>query len=235
MARYTPDTMILSKTLEHRQAYTFKLHQAKLELLQDTLSHPQDFQRLRNYLFTVVDAPYPHHLFSQDVPEHQPNAPVHRSSQTNLDLLPAVTARKENLANDLAVLGLMRAKRNKERHEQIQDFMLINDTSTVACEVPVYLTADHVRYFRQAGFHISIQEEDTPITGHIDLVQVRQGFIHILDYKPDARKIQPTSQLTLYALALASHTRLPLKLFKCAWFDDKNYFEFYPLHCVYRK
>jgi len=235
MARYTPDTMIRSETFEHRQAYTFKLHQAKLELLQDTLSRPQDFERLCTYLRAVIDAPYPHQLFSQDAPAQHESAPVHRSSQTKLDLLPVVHTRKENLANDLAVLGLMRAKRNKERHEQIQEFMLINDTSTVACEVPVYLTSEHVRYFRQAGFHISIREEDTPITGHIDLVQVRQGFIHILDYKPDARKIQPVSQLTLYALALASHTRLPLKLFKCAWFDDKDYFEFYPLHCVYKK
>src|SRR5690606_37151356 len=48
MERYTPDTMILSHTFDHRQSYTFKQHQAKLVLLQDTLSHPQDFQRLRD-------------------------------------------------------------------------------------------------------------------------------------------------------------------------------------------
>jgi hypothetical protein len=64
---------------------------------------------------------------------------------------------------------------------------------------------------------------------------VHRGFIHILDYKPEARKIQPISQLTLYALALASHTKLPLKLFKCAWFDNQDYFEFFHLHCVLAK
>jgi hypothetical protein len=36
-------------------------------------------------------------------------------------------------------------------------------------------------------------------------------------------------------LALASRTRLPLKLFVCAWFDEKDYFEFYPLQAVYPK
>jgi len=40
-------------------------------------------------------------------------------------------------------------------------------------------------------------------------------------------------QLTIYALALARRIGLPLKLFKCAWFDEKDYFEFYPLTGVY--
>ena len=40
-------------------------------------------------------------------------------------------------------------------------------------------------------------------------------------------------QLTLYALALARRTELPLKIFKCAWFDEKDYFEFFPLKAVY--
>ena len=36
-------------------------------------------------------------------------------------------------------------------------------------------------------------------------------------------------QLTIYALALARRANLPLKNFKCAWFDEKDYFEFFPL------
>ena len=40
-------------------------------------------------------------------------------------------------------------------------------------------------------------------------------------------------QLTAYALALASRTRLPLKQFTCAWFDDRHYYEFFPLQAVY--
>ena len=94
--------------------------------------------------------------------------------------------------------------------------MLINDSSTIACEVPVYLTYEHVHYFHQHGFHLPITEEDTPITGHIDIIQIRGDLIHLLDYKPEARKIQPVRQLPIYALALASHTRLPFTLFKCA-------------------
>ena len=228
---YSPQEMILSHTFEHRQTYGYKLHLAKLELLKGTLPHPQDYARLQTYLQSVTNKAFPHHLFVQD--ESDSKQLKLRSSQVDMQLLPIARARKENLANDLALLGLILARRNKERHAQIQDFMLTNDSSTIACEVPVYLTAAHIRYFHTNGFTLPLTEQDAPVTGHIDFVQVRNGFIHILDYKPDAQKINPVSQLTIYALALASHTKLPLKLFKCAGFDEKDYFEFYPLHCVY--
>ena len=70
------------------------------------------------------------------------------------------------------------------------------------------------------------------LTGHIDIVQVRNGQVHILDYKPKAAKEKPIEQLTWYALALSRLTGLRLFEFKCAWFDEKDYFEFFPLHVV---
>lgn len=227
---YTPDAMITKKLLHHQQVYAFQLHRAKLSLLEKTLPRPADYERLREYLLEVEAETFPHHLFTKGGRAEQ--SEVLRSSQARLDLLPVKRHHKENLANALAAHGLLLAKRSRERHEQVQSFMLVNDSSTIACEVPVYLAAENVRYFKNSGFRLPITEQDTPITGHIDVLQVRQGNIHILDYKPDAAKVEPTSQLTLYALALASHTRLPLKLFTCAWFDEKDYFEFYPLRAV---
>ena len=70
------------------------------------------------------------------------------------------------------------------------------------------------------------------LTGHIDLVQIRNGAVHILDYKPNAAKEKPIEQLTWYALALSRLTGLRVFCFKCAWFDEKDYFEFFPLHVV---
>ena len=70
---------------------------------------------------------------------------------------------------------------------------------------------------------------DRAITGHIDFLQVRNGAVHILDYKPDARTNRPIAQLAIYALALTR--RVPgLKLFdiKCAWFNEQEYCEFFP-------
>src|SRR5215813_15429586 len=82
------------------------------------------------------------------------------------------------------------------------------------------------------GFFVTLPESSKPITGHIDVIQARNGFIHILDYKPKAREIDPVNQLVVYALGLASRTRLPVKVFKCAWFDEKDYFEFFPLQAI---
>ena len=67
------------------------------------------------------------------------------------------------------------------------------------------------------------------IAGHIDFLQVRNGCVHVLDYKPDARTNRPIAQLAIYALALTR--RVPgLKLFdiKCAWFNEHEYCEMFP-------
>ena len=70
------------------------------------------------------------------------------------------------------------------------------------------------------------------LTGHVDIVQIRNGQIHIMDYKPNACKECPIEQLTWYALALSRLTGLRLFEFTCAWFDEKDYFQFFPLHVV---
>jgi hypothetical protein len=57
----------------------------------------------------------------------------------------------------------------------------------------------------------------------------------LLDYKPKARDIDAVKQLVIYALAFASRARLPVKAFKCAWFDEKDFFEFFPLQAVRAK
>ena len=111
--------------------------------------------------------------------------------------------------------------------------MLINDTSTIATEVPVYLAKNDLEFFLRMGF--SLPELKTPVTGHVDIIQIRNNFIHVLDYKPEAGKEKPISQLTLYSLALSSRLKIPLKKIKAAWFDEKNYYEFYPLKAVYKK
>lgn len=112
--------------------------------------------------------------------------------------------------------------------------MLINDSVTVAVEIPVFLTEADLEYYRSRRFDLSF--ECSVVTGHIDVLQIRNGHIHILDYKPEAQKeTHAHVQLTIYALALARRTGLPLKFFKCGWFDEKDYFEFFPLQGVYHR
>ena len=113
--------------------------------------------------------------------------------------------------------------------------MLTTDSVTVAVEVPIYLTSADVRHMREhLGFHIPLDTAHA-VTGHIDVLQIRNGRVHILDYKPGAVHERPIAQLMVYALALSRRTGLRLFDFTCAWFDDRHYFEFYPLHVVHKR
>jgi len=139
--------------------------------------------------------------------------------------------RKTNYACRLAGLALVMTKNNRERHEVVQDFMLANDTATLACEVPVYLYRREVGRF-QFLKDLGLDFEEG-ITGHIDVIQIRYGYIHLLDFKPQAAKEKyAMAQLFLYALALSLRTGIWLRNFVCGWFDDKDYFEFRPADIV---
>ena len=72
--------------------------------------------------------------------------------------MPLSPTARQNLANDLAALGLLMARRNKDRHPCVQDFMLANDACTIACEVPVYLTSGEIAYYKSAGFFVDLAE-----------------------------------------------------------------------------
>ena len=108
--------------------------------------------------------------------------------------------------------------------------MLANDSSTVAVEIPIWLTEDEIAELEtRYGIELAAGGAPRSITGHIDFLQVRNDAVHILDYKPDARTNKPIAQLAIYALALT--IRVPgLKLFdiKCAWFNEEEYNEFFP-------
>lgn len=154
----------------------------------------------------------------------------------NLDQL-KITPRFNNSATKNARLVVQAVGSNKLRHPRLQEFMLANDSATVAVEVPVILTGRDLRYWQsQPLFQVPLAlKPKEAITGHIDMVQIRRGAIYILDYKPGAKREKPIEQLTIYALALSRLTGLRLYDFKCAWFDEDNYFEFFPLHVVYKK
>jgi ATP-dependent exoDNAse (exonuclease V) beta subunit len=148
------------------------------------------------------------------------------------DISRLIVNRKENAATRIAELIIPAVGNNKLRHETLQRFMLANDSVTAAIEVPIWLTETDIADLEaQYGIELAprVGAAERGITGHIDFVQVRNGAVHILDYKPDARTNKPIAQLAIYALAL---TRLVpgLKLFdiKCAWFNEAEYLEFFP-------
>ena len=165
--------------------------------------------------------------------------------KSKFDKADMIVKAKENFANKLAEFVLPSVTENKHRHEELQRFFIANDSVTVATEVPVYIRREDVAHLENAlKFRVTDdglvmlkgkkRPEPMPnlLTGHIDFVQIRNGCVHLLDYKPNAAKEQPIEQLTWYAMAMSRLTGLRLFDFKCGWFDEKDYFEFYPLHVV---
>ena len=194
--------VIFTNSFEHQGLdYEFKYHKAKLGKL------ASDHSDLVKYLKRFEHG-CPGEMFEGG----------ERCSQIKLD----VTVKKSkgrNQACRLAGLALQAVddNRNRKRHEVVEEFMLINDTATVACEIPIWMWEKKL---------------DVGVSGHIDLLQIRRGRIYILDFKPKAAKENEqkvVSQLYLYALGLSFRTRMPLSMFRCAWFDENVYYEFNPV------
>ena len=232
---FKPEEVVEEITLAHRQLYRYRFHRAKMALALQEFKH-RHFGPLKSYLESVFSET-PHQYFQEG----------YRMSEvkTKFNKAQMIVRAKKNYANRLAEFVLQAVKDNKQRHEALQKFMLANDSVTVATEVPVYIRKEDVEHMEnvlnfkvleEAGLELKGGEKASTkrllLTGHIDILQVRNGQIHILDFKPNAAKEKPIEQLTWYALALSRLTGLRLYEFKCAWFDEKDYFEFYPLHVV---
>ncbi|MCK4418895.1 hypothetical protein CEE34_09130 [Candidatus Aerophobetes bacterium Ae_b3a] len=75
--------------------------------------------------------------YLKDIPQKCPHRMFFtrkaRSSRIELDFS-IKPERKRNYASRLAGLPLATTKKNRERHAVVEDFMLANDTSTLACE-----------------------------------------------------------------------------------------------------
>ncbi len=257
MKMYKPEDVIISATLAHRQLYRFRYHQAKTRLILEEDFKHRKFRSIKEFL-ELVPAECPHQYFSDEA-ERASEKPIF-FSKTDM-----IVRSKQNYATKLAEFVLGSVKEPKERHDALQRFMLANDSVTIATEVPIYLRREDLKHMAsQLGFEMykpikagisksqfpiskqnknpikeletmSIDEMPKLITGHIDFIQIRNGMVHILDYKSRANKEKPLEQLALYALALSRLTGLRVYNFKCAWFDEKDYFEFYPLHLVYKR
>ena len=221
--------MVVEQKLFHQQIYDFKYHRFKTNLLlaEDFRNYKQ--KAIRDFLELII-AECPHKVFQE--------SDLRASEFKNVFNLEGVRIiSKKNRANEIARFVMQAVANNKERHKALQDFALFCDSVTIAVEVPVLLDKDDLDHFRTIlNFDVPLEIKDNAvITGHIDILQIRNGIIHIMDFKPSARKYKPLEQLTIYALALSRLTGLRLHSFKCAWFDEDDYFEFFPLHVVYKK
>ena len=217
---FPPTKTIRRSKLYHRQVYSFVYHRAKLSLLRESRQHKR-FANLADFLERVPND-CPHELFRESSRASQIPNFVNRNH--------LIVVEKENFATRTAALIVPTVGDNRLRHEALQRFMLANDSVTVAVEIPIWLTVADIDALEvEHGLQL-LPAGDFPrvLTGHIDFLQVRNGAVHILDYKPDARTNKPIAQLTLYALALTRLAGLRLFDIKCSWFNEEQYCEFFP-------
>lgn len=215
--KFLPNDVMFRKRFFHKQPYIFKYHKFKIEELVNDY-----FKGLREF---VVDA-------AENCPDELFVSSNARASQFRLseDAVKRIKLSKSKTkACKLASLALNASESNKERHTLVQDFMLANDSATLAVEVPVWLLASEISDDNIVSSVLNGVNQN--ITGHIDIVQNKFGFIYVLDYKPKAdyeNAGKVISQLFVYALALSVRTGVWLRNFRCAWFDEESYFEFNP-------
>ncbi len=253
--------VLSSATLAHRQLYRFRHHRAKtILIIEEDWKHSR-FWPLKDFL-DLVPVECPHQYFSEGMRASE--APITFSKTEMIVrgknnfankmakfVLESVEQSKDRhdalqrfmLANDSVTVATevpVYIRREDLLHMKTQlGFKLYKKSKfqnpNVKSNPKSKIQNEELKNKKEKDLE-EFSADDLPrlITGHIDFVQVRNGQIHILDYKPNAAKERPIEQLTIYALALSRLTGLKVFNFKCAWFDEKDYFEFYPLHVVYK-
>lgn len=99
-------------------------------------------------------------------------------------------------------IASMRKVRN--RHLQVQDYLLKNDPGMVAMEVPVW-----------SGF--------LRLTGHIDLLRICPECIEVVDYKPEGNFLRSMPQVAVYSYLLDScYPTLRFEDLRCVSFNEKE-------------
>jgi transposase-like protein len=206
--KYTidPKEIIQSKRFHHQQVYEFKYHKLKLNIA------GKQFPHLKTYLTSLISNNGFNNVMFWEGPRcsnfpGRLNLPDQRIKEI-----------KNNNATKIVKFGLELANSNYERHQAIEDFFLINDSATIATEVPVHLTPTEAN---SVGITIP-----RTLTGHIDIIQVRNNKVRIMDYKPD-REGNAVNQLQLYAMCLKK--RMGISNITCAYFDNNNYHQFTPI------
>ncbi|MFH1505965.1 MAG: PD-(D/E)XK nuclease family protein [archaeon] len=198
--------MIKHVSLQHGWFYHYRLHEKKMDLLCN-----RRFAPLHSFL---------HSTFDNCPDEHFLNGP--RSSKLRFDVGITPTAIENHEVCKLAEEGLA-SQQYKTAHSNVQMFMLEHDNKTVGVEVPIWLRHQELPSFKR------IFDTKDPLSGHIDALRVEDKNVWVWDYKPRAEKERyATTQTYFYALMLSQRTGIPLKKFKCGYFDQDIAFVFDP-------
>lgn len=195
-----PGTLVMTKEFHHQQVFPFRYHTLKLNI--SAKLNPG----LKRYIGWVVSS-LPDGMFMEGP----------RASTFKIDNDLKTEDVKEQVP-ELCKLALERSSHPDSAHTSVEDFFLVNDDLTVCTELPVFLNPSEL-----PGLGLR-----KPLTGHIDIVQVRTDGVWVLDYKPNLN--DPTkfsSQMFLYRKALQRRTSIPVSNIHIAVFNEHGIHRFY--------
>ncbi|NOR84917.1 Dna2/Cas4 domain-containing protein [archaeon] len=199
---------IKTTSFKHGWFYHYRLDVANLDILTKNGLEP-----LNHYL---------NHMF-----EFCPDEPFLEGARSSALKFPVTVDMVENKTHEVCTQakdGLEILKdRFKSAHSKVQLFMLENDPKTISCEVPLWLEPIEMQGL-QNHFDVGL-----PLSGHIDVLQIKDEKIIVLDYKPKAHKEKYAStQVYFYAKMLSARTGIPIEKFYCGYFDSDTSFWFDP-------
>jgi len=195
---YTFKDLISTHKLEHIQIYPFSYHNLKLNIYSKKL--PQ----LKRYI-NWIERALPTNMFL-DGPRAS-TLKIHN----NLKLI-----QKKNNVSKLVKFALINCNKPSNAHNVVEEFFLINDASTVCTELPVFIKPEE----------INDVDTNIPITGHIDIIQIKYDKIFVLDYKPNLNNPkQYVSQMYLYKKAVHLRTAVSEEKIIPALFNEYSYYE----------
>jgi len=201
--------MILHKSFKHGWFYHFRINSSKLDSLLIG-----DLDSLKDYLLKVYKGGVDDEKFTV--------GPRSSSLKFQIPSL-EITSINNHGVCDLATIGLeINKDRFRTAHSKVQTYMLENDSTTIAMEVPLWL---------DEGEHelMSLFRESGSLTGHIDALSIEKDKIVIWDYKPNAKKEKYAStQVYAYAVMLSRRTGISLEKFLCGYFDKDDCYMFKP-------
>ncbi|MEJ2251071.1 MAG: hypothetical protein P8Y97_15640, partial [Candidatus Lokiarchaeota archaeon] len=120
---------------------------------------------------------------------------------------------KENVlscrANEVFTTFKNNNLRKKPGHGPILKNILIKDKNSIAIETPIW-----------------IEVNNTYLTGHIDLIQLKKGIIYIIDYKPEGNFIYSLPQVATYGLVFKKIFNI--KKLNCISFNKDHAWEYKP-------
>lgn len=200
--------MIQHVSLAHGWYYHYRIHTAKKDILCNN-----GHSKLKTFLEkTMESCPDEHFL----------NGP--RSSALKFSLPINLEEDLDNEVSRLCLQGLQTMDNYKTAHSKVQMFMLQFDKNTISVETPTWLHNKELKTFDK------LFDSPDSLSGHIDVLRVEpDNNVWIWDFKPKAEKEKYAStQVFFYALMMSKRTGIPLKNFRCGYFDENIAYKFKP-------